>query len=150
MRRRQVADTLLSSMRSNGLRITLARRVICQALSESEESFITARSLHEQIQKHNVPIDTSTLYRTLTELCEIGVLHYIHFGERSGAWHLTFDSDHQHLLCESCGDVLEVPLSNIEPFFAMIRSQYDFHPAMHHFLIVGSCGSCRSEDAPPV
>ena len=62
---------------------------------------------------------------------------------RETIFHLA-DDDHQHLVCERCGRVEEVPPEKLEPFLEALRAEFDFDVDRRHFALVGICGACRS------
>jgi len=132
-------------MRDAGMRNTLPRRAICRVLAESDDSFVTAASILERVSETVGEIDSSTVYRMLNQLEELGFLHYIQLGSQSGAWHLTLSREHQHMICEVCGRTLTVPLEELESAFKSLVDNYDFHVSIHHFVILGHCGNCVPE-----
>jgi Fe2+ or Zn2+ uptake regulation protein len=136
------ADLLLEAMRRAGLRLTLARRAICRVLGDSKEDFLTAATILERVTRIAGVIDPSTVYRTLDDLARLGYLHHVHLGSLPGAWHVTVDHNHQHLVCEGCGRTITVPLAELAPGFDVIKDRYRFRPNAHHFAILGYCENC--------
>jgi Fe2+ or Zn2+ uptake regulation protein len=56
-------------------------------------------------------------------------------------YHLT-DDPHQHLVCDVCGSVAEMPDAFVEGFARQVESAFGFRVRMHHFAILGRCGAC--------
>ena len=137
---------LLAAVRNSGLRVTLPRRGICRVLARSNEDFLTASSILEQVRSTMGEIDPSTVYRTLDELDRLGVVHQVRWGEHQSKWHVTLDHDHQHLVCESCGKTITVPLAYLAPLFERLGDELGFRPNIHHFAILGLCRDC--DDSP--
>ena len=50
---------------------------------------------------------------------------------------------HHHLICSSCGYVVEIEHKYLEGFETGVRSDFGFAPDMHHFAIFGLCGECQ-------
>jgi len=142
----QIEEQLLAALKANGLRLTLPRRVICRVLAEANEGFLTVKDITERVAEGGAPMDTSTVYRTLNELQNIGYAHYVPIGKQSWAWHPTVDHDHHHLICEGCGRSYTVPVQEFAPAFDGIKAKYGFTPASHHFAIVGLCAACDWSD----
>jgi Fe2+ or Zn2+ uptake regulation protein len=139
-------ETLLHErIKRAGLRLTLPRRAICAVLARHGEGFLTVQEiLADAIEGAAGPIDPSTGHRTLNELARIGLVHHVHFGSQPGRWHLTIDHDHQHLACETCGELTLVPTSLLQPTFDRLRDEYGFYVSLHHFAILGQCQSCQA------
>jgi Fur family ferric uptake transcriptional regulator len=92
------------------------------------------------------PQDAQVVYRTLDELARLGLVHHVYLGERLGAWHLTIDDEHHHLVCEGCGRAEAIPTSELAPMLDVIVSKYGFRPYAHHFALLGYCADCRPFD----
>lgn len=140
---------LITALRNGGLRVTLARRAICNVLADSQNDHLTAPEIHERVRAATGGIDRSTVHRTLNELEELGLIHHVHLNHKPGVYHLTTDQNHHHLVCEHCGDTTSVPLSAIEGALDSIRDEYGFVANGLHFGIVGECSSCHSSQQSP-
>lgn len=128
--------------------MTLPRQAICRVLAESEDTFLSASSIHESVSATVGQIDASTVYRTLDELSHIGLVHHVHFGSgQPRLWHLTVTDDHEHLVCESCGKTIEVPRAEFAPLYEVLHSKYGFRPNGHHFAFLGFCDECGPAEA---
>jgi Fur family ferric uptake transcriptional regulator len=137
------AEDLINALRGRSLRITKARRAICDVLATSHEEHMGAVDILERARvRAGVGIDQSTVYRTLDVLEELGYLHHVHLGHGAGIYHLTEESDHQHLVCEHCGLSVEIPLDDLAPVLAAVTSQYGFIADGVHFALVGMCENC--------
>ncbi len=147
--RTSLETAIHEKIRSSGLRLTMPRRAICSVLSAHEEEFLTTSEILSAVEMNGLAIDPSTVYRTLDDFAEIGLVHHIHLGSQPGQWHLTVDHDHQHLVCESCGRTTLVPTIEIEPLFEVLRRSYGFHASLHHFAILGTCADCEPSDGHP-
>jgi Fur family transcriptional regulator, ferric uptake regulator len=134
------ADQLVASLRTAGLRITAARRAVCQVLATSHDEHLTAADLHARAEVvGGIAINPSTIYRTIEALEETGHLHHVHFGHGPGVIHLSDRSDHQHLVCEVCGRTDDLPLEELEPFLDAIETRYRFRSDTVHFALLGRC-----------
>ena len=104
---------------------------------------MSANDILERARKTaGVGINQSTVYRTLDVLEELGHLHHVHLGHGAGLYHLSEESDHQHLVCERCGTSVAIPLEELAPVLASVTSRYGFVAEGAHFAIVGTCGDC--------
>lgn len=139
------ADDLVSVLRREGLRITKARRAICTALAESHDEHLSAADIRDRASAAaGAPIDQSTVYRTLDVLEDLGFLHHVHLGHGPGVFHLSAESGHHHLVCESCGKAIDLPLNELEPLFADVTARHGFVPHGVHFALAGRCRECAA------
>jgi Fur family ferric uptake transcriptional regulator len=137
------ADDLIDALRSRSLRITKARRAICDVLATSHEEHMSASDILDRARERaGVGIDQSTVYRTLDVLEELGYLHHVHLGHGAGVYHISEEADHQHLVCERCGTSVEIPLEELAPVLATVTSRYGFVAEGVHFALVGVCEDC--------
>lgn len=139
-------ELLTEAIQQAGLRLTLPRRAICRVLADSDEAFLSASMIAEQVSRTAGQVDASTVYRTLDELARIGLVHLIHLGSgQPSMWHLTLDHTHEHLVCEGCGTTIEVPKSDFSPLYDLLRNKYGFRPTPHHFAYLGYCRDCPDQ-----
>ena len=140
------ADAFINALRGRSLRITKARRAICDVLATSHEEHMSAADILDRAREQaGVGINQSTVYRTLDVLEELGYLHHVHLGHGAGVYHLSEEADHQHLVCERCGILVEVPLQELAPVLATVASRYGFVPEGVHFALMGKCEACATD-----
>ena len=106
------------------------------------QGHITADELAENVQKRYPSVNISTVYRTLDTLEELGIVDHVHLGHGRAVYHLALH-DHQHLYCEDCERVVELPAAKLKGFLAMVDRDYGFEVDKRHFAIVGRCKRCR-------
>jgi Fur family transcriptional regulator, ferric uptake regulator len=141
------AEALLDDLRSEGLRITAARRAICDTLAAGVGEHLDAQEIRKRAQRSSgLRIDLSTIYRTIDVLEQLGALHHVHLGHGPAIVHLEAASDHQHLVCERCGRTVDVPLGEVSAVFADLASAHGFAEIRGtHFAIVGLCLGCSDK-----
>ncbi len=135
------ADSVLDALAAAGGRRTSARQVIVQAVLAAK-GHVTADELASDIHRRFPSINISTVYRTLEALEEIGVIDHVHLGHGRAVYHLA-DEEHQHLVCERCEAVIELPASKLRPLLRAIERDHNFEVDRRHFAIVGLCEKCR-------
>lgn len=137
------ASELIDALRGEGFRITGARRAVCDVLAGDHDQHLTAADIHEKAsQLAEIEIDPSTVYRTLDVLEGLGLVHHVHLGHGPGIVHLADGTDHHHLVCETCGRSIDVPLSEFDDVFAAVGDRYGFAPTSLHFALLGMCSQC--------
>lgn len=136
-------EDLVGALRREGLRITAARRAICEVLAQAHEEHLTAADIQRRANTAGSgAIDQSTVYRTLDVLEALGFLHHVHLGHGPGVIHLTEERDHHHLVCERCGRSVDVPLQDLEEVLAAVADHHGFVADSVHFALSGRCREC--------
>ncbi len=138
-------DAILDMIRDQGGRVTMHRRAIIAALLERNDH-VTADELTDLVQDRFPGVPPSTIYRCLEVLELLGVVDHVHLGHGRAVYHLT-KQKHQHLLCEQCGAIIEVPNAVFAPLSRRLQASYGFAAHLRHFAILGTCERCR--DAEP-
>ncbi len=123
--------------------MTSARRSVLSALVAAR-SHVTAEDLLNLVQADSPEIHLSTVYRTLEALENLGVVDHVHLGHGRAVYHLT-DSAHQHIVCEICSSVQEVPASLFAQLEKDLMDKYQFKVRMNHFAVIGTCKNCLEQ-----
>ena len=137
-------EALLGRLRQGGGRVTSARRALLEALVRSDGHHLTAQDLAEDVQRAAPDVHLSTVYRALESLEEKGIVAHTHLGHGRAVYHLA-DEPHQHLVCERCQAVIEVPGDVFAELAATLERAYGFVVGGHHFAVVGRCAACAGE-----
>jgi len=136
-------EAILAALCADGGRATVQRRIVVSALLAGPRH-VTAEDLAATVRARHPDIATSTIYRTLEALDRQGVVQHAHLGHGPAVYHLN-DTDHLHLVCESCGRVVEVPGSAYQAFARLLAEDYGFSVAPHHFAVQGRCATCGGQ-----
>lgn len=137
-------QAILERLSEGGGRRTAARQAIVEAIAAAG-SHLTADDIARRVQRRFPSVNISTVYRTLDSLEDLGVIDHVHLGHGRAVYHLT-DEEHEHLVCESCESVIELPAAKLKPFLKSIEREHGFEVDRRHFAIVGRCRSCRETE----
>lgn len=140
-------DELLASLRSNNLRITQARRIVCRILAEGQDHHMSASEIYQSALTESGGIDRSTVYRILDDLERIGALHHVHTGHHAGVYHLSDKAAHHHLVCEHCGETFPIPFDVLGEVFGTVEERFGFFPNTLHLTIPGQCQDCHLKES---
>ena len=138
-------DAILELLRRRGGRLTAARRAIITALFDSG-GHVTADELAAAVQGAHPDVHLTTIYRCLEALEELAVVDHVHLGHGRAVYHLT-EQTHQHLVCEDCGVVVEVPDALFGDLARRLQADYGFAIRPHHFAVLGRCRDCQRATA---
>ncbi|MDQ3662319.1 MAG: transcriptional repressor [Actinomycetota bacterium] len=141
----QDPEQIVAELRQRGLRMTPQRRaIVAEALSA--EGHISPAALARKIEERVPGCNTSTVYRTLALLDELGVLAHTHF-EGGVEYHRAEEAGHVHLTCSLCEGSLSLSRRDVEPLQELLQERHGFQADLTHFEITGICRSCRSSRA---
>jgi Fur family ferric uptake transcriptional regulator len=135
-------EDVLGLLRAHGGRITTSRRLLLRCLFEGQ-SHRTAEDLAAEVQASAPDVHLSTIYRNLDELERLGVVIHAHLGHGPATYHLATDT-HGHLVCESCGAMLEAPETLFSDLARAAERHYGFRIDPRHFAVLGRCAGCAA------
>lgn len=138
-------EHVLGLLRQRGGRVTTARRAIVAALLSSS-GHVTADDITVTVQQAHPDVHATTIYRCLDALQELDVVDHVHLGHGRAVYHLA-DERHQHLVCDRCGVVVEVPDEQFASLRDDLRRHYGFNIRPNHFAVLGRCRACAAATA---
>ena len=99
-------------LRSAGLRPTRQRVALGDLLFAKGDRHLTVEELHEEAVVAGVPVSLATVYNTLHQFTEAGMIRVLAV-ESAKTYFDTNVSDHHHFFIEGENDVLDIPVSNL-------------------------------------
>ncbi len=137
------ADDVIDELRTHGFKLTGARRAIIEVLCASAAPF-TAAELIAQLARRGVRADKTTVYREILFMRERGIVEPVEFGDRVKRYEFRDKGHHHHLVCDGCGDIVDVPLENeLAAAERAIERSTGYAIARHSLEFFGRCPSCR-------
>jgi Fe2+ or Zn2+ uptake regulation protein len=136
-------DTLLDRVRQCGCRVTRQRVIILGALC-ALDGHASAEMIHARIQRQHHDVDLSTVYRTLERLRDARVVSQTDLGRGCAEYEIVTGRPHHHLICQGCGQVIDLDHEYLQPVAESIRRDLGFEPVLDHFAIFGLCSTCRA------
>lgn len=131
---------------AEGVRLTQGRRSTVEAVAEMQGPR-TAAEIHGRVGSA-VPL--SSLYRSLSVLTNADVLSAQHGSDGVIRFELAewFTGHHHHLVCVSCGTVVDVTPTidqekTMEQLVEKMAHEAGFDVSGHRFEIEGTCPACR-------
>jgi Fur family ferric uptake transcriptional regulator len=138
-------DTLVDRMRAHGVRITEQRRVIAELLDEADDH-LDAESIFRLASARDPRIHRATVYRTLNRLKKLGFVDELDLMHVEGERHfyeVRPRSFHVHLVCLSCGKVLEPSGAFLENLQDRVLHETGFRSEVARMEIGGRCAGCQ-------
>jgi Fur family transcriptional regulator, ferric uptake regulator len=136
-------------LQQQGLKLTGERTALVREIFSTHYHF-EADELLFKMKEKNVKISRATVYRTLELLVKSGMVRRVHLGEDHYHYeHVRGDSHHDHLICTTCGSVIEFVDEELERRQREICERKKFTPTFHNLQILGVCESCRKKGEQP-
>ena len=137
-------EAAVEAMRTRGLRVSAARRLVLEALFAADGP-VSAERVAAGVAGRVPRSDLASVYRNLETLEELGFVRHVHLGHGPGLYALVALDEREYLVCESCDAVIAVPASDLDTVRETIRAEHGFEARFSHFPIVGLCPACTAE-----
>ncbi len=127
-------------------RFTNQQRDLVRHIFETHRHFDTDELLAD-LKTAQRRISRATVYRTLAKLAEAGLLRKIEIGPRT-----VYDHDygypwHEHLVCSTCGTMIEFQHDGIVEAVKGVAAQKQFRVAGYDLVVRGTCADCNAAEA---
>ena len=132
-----VADKLSEK----GYRMTPQRMMILSAI-EGTHDHISAEEIHAQVVYRYPRVNISTVYRTLELLKKLGLVTETDLGGGRFRYHPAEKGHHHHLVCQECGNIIDLEESELFPLKEALLAKYKFIADLKHLAIAGKCAKC--------
>jgi Fur family iron response transcriptional regulator len=105
-------EAAISRLRAAGLRPTRQRIALAEMLFRGEHHHLTAESLHAEAAKAGHRISLATIYNTLHQFTDAGLLAQVTV-DAQRSYFDTNTGDHQHFYAEEDGELIDIPGEDI-------------------------------------
>ncbi len=129
-----------------GKRLTQQRRLIVEQVFSHHDHFDADElmaHLRGLIAQHR--LSRPTVYRTLSELVEAGMLRKMVLDARGVYEHQYGYPSHDHLYCQVCNRLIEFHSPELERICAKVARRLRFAASGHRMFITGVCAQCRTK-----
>jgi Fe2+ or Zn2+ uptake regulation protein len=124
-------------------RLTSARKAILDVLNHSD-GHLSPTQIHKKLRDRLPSLNLSTVYRSLDYLVQHNLISITDTGTGSPVYELLEDIPHHHLICQVCGNMMNLDHLVVEPFFSLVEENNDFIIATNHLVLYGTCKKCKS------
>ena len=131
---------------SKGKRLTQQRRIMLEHVFSQHEHF-EADDLVEVLSygKGAEKVSRPTVYRTLNEMVNAGLLRKMSVAGRTVYEHDYGYPQHDHLHCSLCDSLIEFQCEELEKLRVEVAKKYNFKATGHRLIITGECDECRQK-----
>lgn len=135
----QTIDDVAAAVRDGGGRLSVARRLLLEAL------FAAAAPVSAENLAHSLRLELSSVYRNLEHLEALGVVRHVHLGHGPGLHALVGRGIREYLVCEICDQVIAAAPARMTGVREAIRAEFGFEAGFGHFPILGACAECQAQ-----
>jgi Fur family ferric uptake transcriptional regulator len=136
-------------LQSRGKRVTQPRRTIIDQVFSHHEHF-DADELSAQLRasEQGRKIGRATVYRTLQELEDAGLLRKMTLAGRAVYEHDYGYPQHDHLFCQKCEKLIEFSSDKVKQIRDAVAREHNFRVTGHRLIINGICADCSKPARP--
>ena len=138
------SEKSLSMLRKKGYKITPQRRAVLTALDTCGQ-FPTAQDILEAVRKMQPDVSLDTIYRNLTLLTELGIVHEVYRSAGNVYEIVEQGHHHHHLVCTECGRTECIDICPMNEIYEKEAEKHGFLVTGHVFEFYGLCWSCRNK-----
>jgi Fur family ferric uptake transcriptional regulator len=106
---------------------------------------LDAKELYRRASERDPNISLATIYRNLRVFEEQGLIDERHLGHARCYYEMKHLGEHQHLVCEACGQVIEFESSLIRKLVAEVQRKNNFSVTKVELYLEGHCHKCKEE-----
>ena len=134
-------------LKSSGLKVTLPRLKILELFQNRNpgQRHLSAEDLYRLLLSEDMDIGLATIYRVLTQFEQAGLLVRRNFESGKALYELNEGEPHDHLLCLSCGKVVEFNDTQIYQRQDEIATEYGFVIQERSMTLYGTCSDCQNK-----
>jgi Fur family transcriptional regulator, ferric uptake regulator len=138
------AERFSQFLQSAGKRITQQKRLIVEQVFSHHDHFDAEELLdHLRPLMADRKLSRPTVYRTLSELVDAGMLRTMVLGGRSVYEHEYGYPSHDHLYCQNCNQLIEFHSTQLERIRDSVAKEHSFRVLGHRMFVTGVCGKCQ-------
>ncbi len=127
----------------SGLRLSRGRSGVFKEVMGAHGHF-TAEEIAKICIHRRPKVSRATVYRSLREMLEAGIIRGTAFGEKHQHYEHVYDEKpHHHARCVRCSALLEFPDLNEDKRYHPILEKEGFKVLGHEMHFYGICSSCQ-------
>ncbi|NBV41867.1 transcriptional repressor [bacterium] len=129
-------------------RYTLQKRAILDEIFKIRTHF-EVESFIDRLRSDNSKFSRATVYRTIKQLLDAGLLQKIATRDGKVYYEKSVpDKQHDHIICNTCGRILEIKEDYIERYLSEYCDRIGFVPEYRSLHIYGQCSKCAKKPKP--
>jgi len=135
-------------MSQRGAYQTKQQEAIEQLFSARPEECLTAEEAYHTLRESGMEIGKTTVYRSITRLCQNGRLRRYVPHDSGAAATFQFNpcsESHMHIRCIHCGALAHLHCDEVEAFSRHLTQHHGFVLDEGQTILYGCCQSCQTK-----
>jgi Fur family peroxide stress response transcriptional regulator len=124
--------------------LTVQRRLLLELLREAD-GHIDAKDLYRRASARDESISPATVYRSLNLFKELGLIEERRLGKVRCYYEIKQSVEHQHLVCQGCGKVMEFETPLVQELVDTIQKEHGFKVTKTELYLEGYCPHCEEK-----
>ena len=138
-----IMERLKNILHKEGLRYTPQRQEVWNELLSSCRHRDT-EEIYFTLIKRGIKVSRATVYRTIDVLVKNNLIEKLEIGDGKARFEYNEKyKHHDHLICTSCGKIIEFHDNDIENLQNNIANKYGFKLNHHAHQLFGICKDCK-------
>jgi len=125
--------------------MTSQRRLLLELIRDSE-GHLDAKELYQRARAKDESIGPATVYRNLNLFRELGLIDERRLGKLRCYYEIKHSPEHQHLLCQGCGKVIEFQNSYFNKLIKSVQREHGFRITKAELYLEGYCPECEEKE----
>ncbi|TCP24568.1 Fur family peroxide stress response transcriptional regulator [Scopulibacillus darangshiensis] len=131
----------INTLKESGVRITPQRHAILEFLIVSM-AHPTADDIYKALEGKFPNMSVATVYNNLRVFKKAGLVKELTYGDSSSRFDFA-SSDHYHVICSSCGKIVDFHYPGLDEVEALAEHVTGFSAQNHRMEVYGVCPDCR-------
>lgn len=138
-------ERFVEYLQSRGQRVTPQRMQLLDQIFQRHDHFDADELIATVGQAGDSKISRATVYRTLSELVEAGLLREMNLSGRKVYEHDYGYPQHDHLHCKKCDKLIEFASDELVALREAVAREHGFRVTGHRLIITGVCAECAQK-----
>lgn len=134
----------IETLKESGVRITPQRHAVLDYLMNAV-IHPTADEIYKALEGKFPNMSVATVYNNLRVLRENGLVRELTYGDSSSRFECNF-SDHYHIICESCGKIVDFHYPSLDEVESLAQKVTGFEVSHHRMEVYGVCKNCQQHE----
>jgi Fur family ferric uptake transcriptional regulator len=124
--------------------LTSQRRLLLDLIRDAE-GHLDAKELFQRARARDESIGPATVYRSLNLFKQLGLVDERRLGKVRCYYEIKQSPEHQHLLCQGCGKVIEFQNPHFQKLIKMVQREHGFKITKAELYLEGYCPNCEEK-----
>ncbi len=125
--------------------LTTQRCLLLELIREAH-GHIDAKELYRRASSQEESISPATVYRSLNLFKQLGLIDERRLGKMRCYYEMKQPPEHQHLLCQGCGKVIEFESPLIRKLVDKVQREHGFNVTKAELCLEGYCLECEEKE----